>query len=132
MRRFLKHQLVYWAPVYAWAGLIAYFSLSPLPSSQILISQVKAHPPIPAYYQHLVSYGLLTILLWRALENARIKNTQLTSVFLAVAYGALNEACQLFVAGRSSSFFDAFSNLIGSLLVQPVIFGYKAKIRKKD
>lgn len=111
----LKNQMVYWVPVYFYAGLVFYLSSIP----QII------PPATGVYYStwilHIIEYFLLSLLLFRALLNSKFrKRALLFAVLIAIIYGITDEFHQLFVQGRSSTWVDVlFDGLGGSLIILP-------------
>lgn len=124
MKKVIKNQLAYWFPIYAWAVLIFYFSATAI-STPISIGGTPI-VQVSSYYKHLLAYGFLTFLLWRAFYYSNFKNSEALAVFLAVFYGSFNEVYQHFIPGRFFSLFDISFNLVGCILVQPLILLYKS------
>lgn len=107
MRRFFR----YWLPPLVWMGLI--FLLSSRPSL----------PSLPGGWDvllkktgHVVVYGVLTWLYWRALRQHFRASTVLRVVCigLAVAYGLSDEYHQTFVLGRNGTLLDVVVDGVGA------------------
>lgn len=129
MERVVKNQLAHWFPVYVWAALIFYFSSSSLTGSGV--PSGKTFIIISDYYKHIVAYGFLTFLLWRSFHNSNFRHPEIFAIITATIYGMGTELYQYFVPGRSPSILDMFSNLIGCMIVQPLIILYKRFSKKK-
>jgi VanZ family protein len=68
---------------------------------------------------HAGAYGLLTLLLARALRGssrARSGELALAACLWATAYGGVEELLQRSVPGRSCDFFDVLANAVGATL----------------
>lgn len=129
MKKVVKNQLAYWFPVYVWAALIFYFSSSPLINKGgSVIGRVLF--TVSDYYKHVLAYGFLTFLLWRAFHNSKFRHSEIFALVVATLYGMSTELHQYFIPGRSSSLFDASFNFVGCVLIQPLITLYK-KFTKK-
>lgn len=91
----LAQRLWLWAPVVIWAGLI--FAFSSIPS---LGTGLGTWDLVLRKIAHAVEFGILALLLWRALRRERL-------VFvLASGYAATDEIHQSFVEGRVGSVVD--------------------------
>jgi len=102
----------YWLPVIICAILIFY--LSSLTSEDLpglFIGQ--------DIIGHLIEYACFAFLLSRALKAYSPKLIHSKRIFwvcvIAVIYAASDEFHQMFVSGRTASFFDLFLDAIGSL-----------------
>lgn len=101
-----------WFPVFAWAGLIFYFSSIPslktsLPCDFILRKMA-----------HITEYFIFTFFLYNAFKNTFNLNALLLFVYpavIAVLYAASDEYHQLFVSGRVGSPKDVLIDTIGVL-----------------
>lgn len=108
--------LLYWAPVVGYAALIFYLSSLP-----------KPHEQLPAFVRdlgdkllHLVEYGILGALGYRAFRWASGPRIASWAVFLAIVagsiYGATDELHQAFVPMREASVFDWIADTLGSVI----------------
>ena len=97
-RSFVRYQL----PACVWAALIFFVSSLSLPPSlpRGLLSWDKA-----AHFGEFAVFGLLLI---RAFRGRLVP-----ALVVGVGWGALDEIHQLFVAGRSSSVYDAMADAVG-------------------
>ncbi|MCG2686475.1 VanZ family protein [Candidatus Parcubacteria bacterium] len=119
-----------WFSVVLWCGLI--FIGSSLPSAQVSsnwLVDFVAHKLI-----HLVEYGVLFVLLHRALRISCPKISVLgllgLSLGLAVAYGVLDEYHQTFLPGRQGRWQDVVVDGIGAL--GAAVVGYFRTSRKRS
>jgi len=112
----------YWAPPILWALLI------------FLLSN-KTIPPASNFYwkefiikksAHVFVYGVLAILLYRALvsEGVNKKKAFTISVIVAIFYGATDEFHQSFTPGREPRVRDIFFDGLGV-----IIGGYFARMK---
>lgn len=102
------HQVVSWAAVILWAGII--FHLSSLP----LIS-LPFRTRLLAKLAHVVEYAILTLLLIRALmaQNMSSRRAVLITLLVALAYAVSDEYHQSFVPGRHPSSLDVLIDTLG-------------------
>ena len=134
MRQFLK----YWLPMLAWMSLI--FSLSTdvgsatntsrfiEPILRWLIPNISSGAVEKAHFLfrkagHLSEYGVLGLLLWRALRQTRLGTsgkipwkTAAAALVLSAAYAATDEFHQSFVPTRTPSVRDVMIDTGGSLI----------------
>ena len=108
----LQFQLSLWIPVVAYAALIFYLSsLASLPGPDILFADKV---------EHAIEYGILGFLLMRAIFRAGFcldrRSAFALVVIISFLYGVGDEIHQIFVPGRTASFFDALFDLIGASL----------------
>lgn len=113
----VKHQLLYWLPVYLYAGAIFYLSsvsVLPEPEQQFGITISDA-------VKHIVEYLILSFLLFRAFTNSNSPSIKtrayLLAITLSILYGITDELHQFFVPERVCSGLDVFFNGIGSSLI---------------
>ena len=99
-----------WLPVVIQMGLIFYFSSQPPGSPALELF------PLPGGIGHLGGYGLLALLLYRALNKGfrgwswRAAGYTFLAAFV---YGITDEIHQSFVPGRQALLSDLFINAIG-------------------
>ncbi len=108
-----------WGPVIAWMALI--FALSSIPKEAIPIRGGD----VVSVSAHLLEYGILALLLSRALKDSpgfrgRARPRFTASLALAFLYGATDEWHQSFVPGRSCSLLDLGVDLAGAALALAV------------
>ena len=110
----------YWGPVLAYAFLIFFLSSQSTPSQYIpgLLQGISDK------ILHALEYGLLAILLYRALTHTIDTKWPMTlSIFMALGYGLSDEIHQWFVPQRESDIFDVLADGFGaSLLVFAWVF----------
>jgi VanZ family protein len=101
-----------WLPVIAWAGLIFAFSAQPnlrfVPDQTLDFLVRKAG--------HMGEYGILALLLWRALATTAWRRPWAWALLFAVLYAATDEFHQGFVAGRHESALDVAIDATGALI----------------
>jgi VanZ family protein len=108
--------LLYWAPVLVYAAAIFYFS-----------SLSKPDEELPAFMRdlsdkllHVVEYGILGGLWYRAFRWASGPRIATSAVLLAVMagsiYGMTDEVHQAFVPMRETSVLDWIADTVGSLI----------------
>ena len=107
----------YWVPVALYAGTIFYLSSQSHPEEQLpsfLIEDVSDK------VLHAVEYGILALLCYRAFRWAAGPAVARQAVVLAIltasAYGITDEAHQLFVPFRESSWLDWLADTIGAVI----------------
>ena len=84
-------------------------------SGQAAVSGV---PGIPDWVTHGAGYGVLAVLVCRALSSGRVRGVTaraaITAVVVAFAYGVTDELHQSFVPGRHADAWDLVKNLAGA------------------
>ena len=111
----------FWLPVFVWCILIYYLSSIPslksnLPDQGDLIMRKIAH---------LVEYGILTVLLFRAyLKGSGFTKKRAISfaIIFALTYALTDEYHQSFVFGRQGSLKDVFIDSLGIFLMAFLIY----------
>ncbi|MFO0775806.1 MAG: VanZ family protein [Nitrospiraceae bacterium] len=106
---------LYWAPVVAYAALIFYMSSLPHPGNSL--------PDVFSFFNdkavHLVEYGVLSILLYRAFRWGAgpqwAPQAWWVAVIVAVLYGVSDEIHQSFVPPREMDPYDVVADGIGAL-----------------
>jgi VanZ family protein len=105
----------YWAPVIAYASLIFYFSSLSHPEERLPEFLIKE---ISDKLLHLMEYGMLATLCYRAFRWAAAPSAARRAVVLAIlvasAYAATDEVHQLFVPLREASWMDWTADTIGA------------------
>ena len=101
-----------WLPVIFWMALI--FFLSSQPSVTISESQILEFIFFKSL--HLLEYGVLFFLIYRATE----KNL-LLSFILTIVYGISDEIHQLFVPTREGRFWDVLIDGAGAFLASLIV-----------
>lgn len=123
------HWFSLWIPVFIQMGLIFYFSSQPGGSPTL------DKFPLPAGFGHFLGYGLLGVLLYRALNNgfthwsiAAARNAFIIGLFYAIS----DEVHQLFVPGREASIFDVLIDTTGIVVAQVVIYTFNLTIFRNN
>ena len=106
--------LIYWAPVVAYAALI--FMLSAQPHPERLFPSFLER--LGDKLLHVLEYGVLAALCYRAFRHAWYGATALTALALAIVaatvYGISDEVHQAFVPSRTSDLWDVAADLAGA------------------
>ena len=125
----MKKILKFWGPVVVWAGIIFLFSARPvIPASQIFWKDF-----IIKKSAHVIEYGILASLLYRALKESGVQkyNAGLIAILIALIYGATDELHQSFTPGREPRVRDVFFDTIGAILSVYSIWNLLPKAPKK-
>lgn len=102
-----------WLPVFLWCTVI--FFLSSIPTIQT--SRIYFWDFVLKKTAHIVEYGLLYFLVFRALEEEGVKNKKWIIPFIfGLIYGISDEYHQRFVSGRHSRVMDLGFDFLGMLL----------------
>jgi len=119
----------FWLPVILWAGMIFFLSSIPdlrsgLPNIFDLILRKIAHSG---------EFGILAILLWRAILSLNFKQSKQSTanvivivIIIVILYAISDEIHQDFVPGRIASVTDVLIDSIGAL-TGLLIFALKRK-----
>ncbi len=123
MPTFLKYHL----PIFFWMLVIFLFSANPDPYQLLpaVLRKVASSPVLEGAslsdflnpLMHFLSFGILAILISRALFHHRITSQKVVvlSIAFTMAYALSDEIHQRFVPGRTLQFFDLFIDLLGAL-----------------
>ena len=103
---------VAWLLVAVWAGVI--FALSATP--HLRIAQAADLDFILRKSGHMAAFGILAVLIWRALAFSAVRRAMVWSLLLTVAYAATDEFHQSFTAGRNASPVDVSIDSAGALI----------------
>src|SRR3989344_4405273 len=107
----LNTVFLYWIPVFAWAGVIFYFSSIPSLESGFAVSVDWALRKAA----HIGVYAVLTLLIFRALHNGHnieIKKALLWAAVFALGYALSDEFHQLYVPGRQGRLRDVGIDIV--------------------
>lgn len=104
----------YWLPVILWMGVI--FSFSAFPTTKA--GGIYWVDFVIKKTAHIVEYGFLTLLSYRALRAYGVtnKNAAVWAILFSILYGASDEFHQSFTPGREPRVRDVFFDTIGSML----------------
>ena len=115
-----KKIFLFWGPVVLWCGLI--FTMSSIPTLPKVgfiwwdfVMKKSAH---------IIEYGILYFLLWRALKS-NTKN-YLIPLFFGLLYAISDEYHQSFVMGRTAMVRDVGFDFLGMLLM---LYWLKKKVK---
>jgi VanZ family protein len=105
----------YWLPPVLWMGVIFILSAQ---------STLPRHPDarfdlILKKAAHMIEYGMLAFLLWRALSRGRgalSRSALVTAFVVSVLYAASDEYHQTFVPGRKGTLVDVGFDTVGALV----------------
>ena len=107
----------HWVPVALYAGVIFFLSAQSHPEDQLPSFLLK---DVSDKVLHAVEYGILALLCYRAFRWAAGPAVARQAVVLAIltasAYGITDEAHQLFVPFRESSWLDWLADTIGAVI----------------
>ena len=107
----MRHFTCYWVPVILYAGLIFTLSSFPLPPPKVEI-------PFVDKFIHLIEYGILGFLLYRALRVSKLaKQVFILAIIFSILYALSDEIHQLFVPGRKFDLWDLAADSVGAILV---------------
>jgi VanZ family protein len=101
-----------WLMVAALAAVI--FALSATPN--LRVSEVADLDFILRKSGHMAAFGILAVLLWRALDLSGVRRAMASSLVLTIAYAASDEFHQSFTAGRNPSGVDVGIDSAGALI----------------
>ena len=109
--------LWYWMPVALYAGTIFYLSSQSHPEEQLPSFLLK---DVSDKVLHAVEYSILSLLCYRAFrwtaEPAVARRAVVLAIVTASVYGLTDEAHQLFVPFRESSWQDWLADTIGAVI----------------
>lgn len=103
---------VAWLLVAVWAAVI--FALSATPN--LRVSQADDLDFIVRKAGHMAAFGILVVLLWRALTLAGVRRVVAWSLVLTIAYAASDEFHQSSTAGRHASPVDVGIDSAGAAI----------------
>jgi VanZ family protein len=106
-----------WLLVVVWAALI--FALSATPNLRFVQSDVIDFVVRKA--GHMAAFGMLAVLLWRAISFSRQRGAIAVSLALTILYAASDEFHQSFTAGRHPSPVDVAIDSAGAVIALLVL-----------
>ena len=101
-----------WLPILVWAGVIFAFSATP----NLRVAQAADVDFVVRKAGHMFVFGVLAVLIWRALAYSAVRRAMLWSLALTAAYAATDEFHQSFIAGRHPALQDVGIDSFGALL----------------
>lgn len=113
----LRIPLLQWLPVVLWAALIFAFSTQ----SNLRFAEADSLDFAVRKAGHMFVFGVLAVLLWRALTSARIGRPVFWSWLLTAAYAGSDEVHQSFTAGRHPSPVDVGIDAVGALIALSIL-----------
>ena len=116
----LKKVINYWFPVVFWCLLIFIFSSFSTPST----SEIFWQDFIIKKLAHIIEYGILALLLYRALRGYEVDKTKavILSILFSGLYGLTDEFHQSFTPGREPRIRDVAFDTIGASLSMLLIW----------
>jgi len=100
-----------WLLVVVWAGFI--FALSATPNLRFV--QADALDFVVRKAGHMAAFGILAVLLWRAISYSKQRGALAVSLVLTILYAASDEFHQSFTAGRHASPVDVGIDSAGAV-----------------
>jgi VanZ family protein len=113
----LRTLLVEWLPVVLWAALIFAFSAQP----NLRFAEADSLDFVVRKAGHMFVFGVLAVLLWRALTSAQIGRPVFWSWLLTAAYAGSDEFHQSFTGGRHPSPVDVGIDAAGALIALGIL-----------
>lgn len=101
-----------WLPVLIWAGII--FALSATPN--LRVAPTADLDFVVRKAGHMAVFGVLAVLVWRALASSTVRRAMVWSLVLTAAYAATDEFHQSFTSGRHPSPVDVGIDSVGALI----------------
>ncbi|MGA9351983.1 MAG: VanZ family protein [Anaerolineae bacterium] len=118
-----KRWLSYWLPVLLWMGLI--FVASSQPELPLVLN--KTVDFITKKAGHVMEYGVLAFLLWRAISKERgwpALSSFGGAFIFSLLYGVSDEFHQTFVPGRTGRLTDVGFDALGAFLALGLIWWF--------
>ena len=114
LRRFSFEKFSYWMPVFLWMGVIFVFSSF----EGNVVSRVDLVEFLVKKLIHMIEYGILWMLVFRALRRGKVKVTRagFVALFITVLYAMTDEFHQSFVMSRHGTVRDVFIDSGGAML----------------
>jgi len=127
----IKRKLYRWLPPLVWMGLIFFTS-----SQSGLPSPTKPDTLADALLwktAHVVEYGILMGLLWRAFDNGEVSWTTpfVCSFIVSVLFAASDEYHQIFVPGREGKLVDVGIDSLGILLASGALWWLRKRSEQR-
>jgi VanZ family protein len=103
---------LFWLPVIIWGAVIFAFSATP----NLRVAQAADVDFVVRKAGHMFVFGVLAVLIWRALAHSDVRRAMLWSLALTAAYAATDEFHQSFTSGRHPSPVDVVIDSFGAML----------------
>ena len=120
----INYFIKYWLPIILYASFIYYLSSLPNPLEQIVPEKALIYFDFQRFIYHIIEYGILSLLLFRALKITS-KSPQTLTILITILYAITDEIHQYFVPGRISSSFDVLFDAFGAIAMQCIINIYE-------
>lgn len=108
-----KNSKITWGITLTYMSIIFFLSSIPYPPQPL---PLESYAPV---IEHIIEYAVLGFLLSVAIKTRNEKMQRWAifwAIMMATIYGITDEIHQLFVPGRTASFFDALMNCIGAVM----------------
>lgn len=112
-----RNLLLAWGPVIAWAALIFWFSAQ----ANLRFAPQESVDFVVRKTGHMFVFGILAVLLWRALASGAVGRARLWAWLLTVAYAGSDEFHQSFTRGRHPALTDVAIDAVGALIALAVV-----------
>jgi VanZ family protein len=127
----MSKKLRRWLPPLIWMGIIFYFSSYP----KVSIAENSLYAFVFFKTLHLIEYGILFFLLFRALNSFDEEKLSLKYMFaftflIAILYALSDEIHQTFVPTREGRLRDVFIDTAGMLLMYIYIRHNVGRLKK--
>ena len=116
----INYFIKYWIPIIIYMGFIYYFSSLSNPIEQVIPDKVLIYFDFERFVYHIIEYGILSFLFYRALK-INVKNPQTLAILFSIIYAITDEIHQFYVPGRFSNVFDVAVNSFGAIAMQSII-----------
>lgn len=119
----------FWVPPLLWAAVIFLFSSFPV----VETSEIYWKDFIAKKTAHIIEYGILTILIYRALKEGGMKkkNAGLLAISIAFLYGITDEYHQSFTPGREPRARDVAFDTTGAIIAVYSLWNFLPKAPRK-
>ena len=111
-----------------WAGVIFAFSTRP----NLRFVEADNVDLVVRKAGHMFAFGVLAVLLWRAIAPAAVRRGLLWSWVLATGYAATDEFHQSFTQGRHASVVDVGIDSAGAVIALCLLVAWLAIRRTRD
>jgi|SRR3989344_3706847 len=119
--KFVKAVIIYWLPLILYMSFIFYLSSLPNPVKTLAPKGLYVfYLDLPRIIYHIIEYGVLSLLFFRALKDIS-KHSQLSSILFSALYGISDEFHQSIVPGRIPSTNDVLIDIFGAVAMQSII-----------
>jgi hypothetical protein len=107
----MRTLLRFYVPLLIWVALIFGSSLV-LPSWKFSLDRFNLDT-IFHFFEYGILCGLLSRAIYHSIENRHLKRTLLLALGISFLIAGIDEMHQLYLPGRTSSFYDFIADIIG-------------------